>query len=59
MQRSSSFQIAARTLRLEEPVLAGWIDVPLDSLTDLVASKMNALVSPGAGYLILPMGLRS
>jgi hypothetical protein len=43
-----SFQIAARTLRLEEPVLAGWIDVPLDSLVDLVASKMNALVERGA-----------
>jgi len=43
-----SFQIAARTLRLEEPVLAGWIDVPLDSLADLVASKMNALVERGA-----------
>jgi len=42
-----SFQIAARTLRLEEPVLAGWIDVPLDSLADLVASKMNALVERG------------
>ena len=43
-----SFQIAARTLRLEEPVFAGWIDVPLDSLVDLVASKMNALVERGA-----------
>ena len=42
-----SFQIAARTLRLEEPILAGWIDVPLDSLADLVASKMNALVERG------------
>lgn len=43
-----SFQIAARTLRLEEPISAGWIDVPLDSLADLVASKMNALVERGA-----------
>ncbi len=43
-----SFQIAARTLRLEEPVSAGWINVPLDSLADLVASKMNALVERGA-----------
>lgn len=42
-----SFQIAARTLRLEEPISAGWIDVPLDSLADLVASKMNALVERG------------
>lgn len=43
-----SFQIAARTMRLEEPVQAGWIDVPLDSLSDLVASKMTALVERGA-----------
>ncbi len=43
-----SFQIAARTLRLEEPTAAGWIDVPLDSLSDLVASKMTALVERGA-----------
>ncbi len=42
-----SFQITARTLRLEKPILAGWIDVPLDSLADLVASKMNALVERG------------
>jgi hypothetical protein len=42
-----SFQIAARSVRLEEPVLAGWIDVPLDSLADLVACKMNALVERG------------
>ena len=43
-----SFQIAARTMRLEESVLAGWINVPLDSLADLVASKMMALVERGA-----------
>ena len=41
------FQIANRTLRLEESILAGWIEVPLDSLADLVASKMNALVERG------------
>jgi hypothetical protein len=43
-----SFQIASRSMRLEEPSLAGWIDVPLDSLADLVASKMVALVERGA-----------
>ena len=43
-----SFQIAARSARLEESTSAGWIDVPLDSLTDLVASKMVALVERGA-----------
>ena len=43
-----SFQIASRTMRLENSVSAGWIDVPLDSLADLVASKMTALVERGA-----------
>jgi predicted nucleotidyltransferase component of viral defense system len=43
-----SFQIASRSSRLEEPTLAGWIDVPLDSLADLAASKMVALVERGA-----------
>jgi len=43
-----SFQIARRSAHLEEPVSAGWIDVPLDSLTDLAASKMVALVERGA-----------
>ena len=35
-------------LRLEEPLSAGWIDVPLDSLVDLAASKIVALVERGA-----------
>lgn len=43
-----SFQIADRSARLENPISAGWIDVPLDSLADLVASKMVALVERGA-----------
>jgi hypothetical protein len=43
-----SFQIAARSTRLEQPISAGWIEVPLDSLSDLVASKMVALVERGA-----------
>lgn len=43
-----SFQIAARSARLEETTSAGWVDVPLDSLSDLVASKMVALVERGA-----------
>ena len=38
-----SFQIAARTVRLEEPILAGWIDVPLDSLVDLTVWDLGAL----------------
>lgn len=43
-----SFQIAARSVRLEESISAGWIDIPLDSLADLAASKMMALVERGA-----------
>jgi hypothetical protein len=43
-----SFQIGFRSARLEEPVRAGWIDIPLDGLADLAASKMNALVERGA-----------
>ena len=43
-----SFQIAARSSRIEESIPAGWIEVPLDSLPDLVASKMTALVERGA-----------
>ena len=43
-----TFQIASRSARLEDPISAGWIDVPLDSLSDLVASKMVALVERGA-----------
>lgn len=41
-------QLAARSVWLENPISAGWIDVPLDSLADLVASKMVALVERGA-----------
>ncbi|MBI3151517.1 MAG: nucleotidyl transferase AbiEii/AbiGii toxin family protein [Chloroflexi bacterium] len=43
-----SFQIAFRSVRLEEPVKTGWVDIPVDSLADLAASKMTALVERGA-----------
>lgn len=43
-----SFQIARRSAQLEPTRLAPWIQVPLDSLADLVASKMVALVERGA-----------
>src|SRR5450759_4375172 len=42
-----SFQIARRSAQLEPSSLAPWIRVPLDSLADLVASKMVALVERG------------
>lgn len=43
-----SFQIAERSALLEEPVAVDWTDTPVDSLPDLIASKMNALVERGA-----------
>ena len=43
-----SFQVARRSALLEPPTRTPWIDVPLDSLADLVASKMTALVERGA-----------
>lgn len=46
--KTFSFQIARRSARLEPPALAGWLPVPLDSLDDLIASKMVALVERGA-----------
>jgi hypothetical protein len=43
-----SFQIAQRSAQLESSGSAPWVDVKLDSLSDLVASKMVALVERGA-----------
>jgi hypothetical protein len=43
-----SFQIAQRSALLEPPARAPWIDVLLDSFSDLLASKMVALVERGA-----------
>lgn len=43
-----SFQIAERSALLEESVKADWTDIPIDSFSDLIASKMNALVERGA-----------
>jgi hypothetical protein len=43
-----SFQIARRDVQLQPSVRALWTDVWLDSLPDLVASKMVALVERGA-----------
>lgn len=42
-----SFQIARRSAQLEPALPAPWIPVPLDSLSDLIASKMVALVERG------------
>jgi hypothetical protein len=43
-----SFQIAQRSAQLEPSRSASWVAVKLDSLSDLVASKMVALVERGA-----------
>jgi hypothetical protein len=44
-----SFQVAARSARLHDPVAAPWpTGLRVDSLEDLVASKMEALVARGA-----------
>jgi predicted nucleotidyltransferase component of viral defense system len=43
-----SFQVAIRSAQIEPVTTAPWVDISLDSLTDLVASKMVALVERGA-----------
>jgi hypothetical protein len=43
-----TFQIAHRSAQLEPSVPSPWYDIPLDSLKDLVANKMVALVERGA-----------
>jgi hypothetical protein len=43
-----SFQIADRSAQLEPTSTLSWTDVSIDSLPDLVASKMVALVERGA-----------
>jgi hypothetical protein len=43
-----SFQIADRSAQLEPSSTLSWADVSIDSLNDLVASKMVALVERGA-----------
>ncbi len=43
-----SFQIARRSVQLHHSTSAGWTDISLDSLADLIASKMVALVERGA-----------
>lgn len=43
-----SFQIADRSAQLEPSEDLPWVDVKLDSLSDVVASKMVALVERGA-----------
>ena len=47
-KKAFSFQIAERSAQLQPSVWAQWINISLDSFSDLVASKMTALVQRGA-----------
>ena len=46
--RVFSFQIAVRSIGLEDPVASAWPPVLIETLADNLASKMNALVDRGA-----------
>ncbi len=43
-----SFQVASRSAQIEPTTTVPWVNVALDSLPDLIASKMTALVERGA-----------
>lgn len=43
-----SFQIATRTVQLESPQLSAWPPILIETLTDNIGSKMNALVDRGS-----------
>jgi len=47
-KKTFSFQIAERSAQLLPSIPAPWTAVLLDSLSDLIASKMNALIQRGA-----------
>jgi hypothetical protein len=47
-KKTFSFQIAERSAQLQPSVSAQWTNVLLDSVSDLIASKMNALIQRGA-----------
>jgi hypothetical protein len=47
-KKEFSFQIAARSVGLEEPVASAWPPVLIETIVDNLASKMNALVDRGA-----------
>jgi len=46
--RVFSFQVAVRSVELEPPQASAWPPILIETLTDNVASKMNALVDRGA-----------
>lgn len=47
-QQRFSFQIAVRSIAVEEPQLSAWPPLRIETLADNVGAKMNALVNRGA-----------
>lgn len=47
-RQSFSFQIAVRSIALEEPQPSAWPPLRIETLSDNMAGKMNALVNRGA-----------
>lgn len=47
-KKAFSFQIAQRSAQLSPSTTAMWLNIQLDSLADLIANKMTALVQRGA-----------
>jgi hypothetical protein len=49
-KRELSFQIAVRSIGLEQPVASAWPPLLIEALADNLASKMSALVDRGAPH---------
>jgi hypothetical protein len=43
-----SFQISVRSVTIEEPLVSVWPPIGIDTVSENIASKMNALVNRGA-----------
>jgi hypothetical protein len=62
-QQRFSFQIASRSIVVEEPHLSAWPPLRIETLTDNIGAKMNALVNRGAPrdfldvYTVIDAGL--
>jgi hypothetical protein len=46
--RSFSFQVAVRSVQIDDPISSPWGHFPIETLDDNIASKMQALVARGA-----------
>lgn len=47
-RRQFSFQIAVRSVGLDEPAISAWPPILIETLADNIGSKMNALVDRGS-----------